>query len=294
MEDLSFFESYGIVAAALITVAVLLVMRQKLRTSPAVETTPENSELLYIPDIIETNKIGNAQTIGKREEQDDYFSSSTTKIGTMAVIADGISGLSHGRMASTLAVTVFSREYLKVDDPADIPEYFHKAALISNRAILEQLGGETGGTTLVVGIVSGGLLHWAAVGDSMIILFRDGEFIPINSKHTLETVLEEKYLSGEISKEEAKENPNRDQLVNYLGYGGFKSMEVGDPVSLQAKDTIILCSDGVYDALTEVEMEQILMRGLPPQDAAEEMISLIERKSYKHQDNATVIILQMD
>ncbi|MGV2806091.1 serine/threonine-protein phosphatase, partial [Clostridium perfringens] len=113
MEDLSFFESYGIVAAALITVAVLLVMRQKLRTSPAVETTPENSELLYIPDIIETNKIGNAQTIGKREEQDDYFSSSTTKIGTMAVIADGISGLSHGRMASTLAVTVFSREYLK-------------------------------------------------------------------------------------------------------------------------------------------------------------------------------------
>lgn len=294
MEDWSFFESYGIVAAALIVVAVLLIMRQKLRTTPVVDMPPEDPEPMYIPDIIETVKIGNAQTIGRREEQDDYFSSSTTRIGTMAAIADGISGLSHGRMASTLAVTMFSREYLKVDDPADIPEYFHKAALVSNRAIMEQLGGETGGTTLVVGIVSGGLLHWGAVGDSMIILFRDGEFIAINSKHTLETVLEEKYLSGEISKEEVKENPMRNQLINYLGYGGFKSMEVGDPVSLQANDTIILCSDGVYDALTEVEMEQILMQGLPPQDAAEEMISLIERKSYKHQDNATLIILQMD
>src|SRR5690606_1836714 len=153
----------------------------------------------------ETVKIGNAQTIGKRDEQDDYFSSSTTRIGTMAAIADGISGLSYGRMASTLAVTMFSRAYLKVDDPADIPEYFHKAALISNRAIMEQLGGATGGTTLVVGIVSGGLLHWGAVGDSMLILFRDGEFMPINSKHTLESVLEARYLAGEISKEEAKE-----------------------------------------------------------------------------------------
>ncbi|GAA0137019.1 Stp1/IreP family PP2C-type Ser/Thr phosphatase [Paenibacillus sp. YSY-4.3] len=293
MEDWSFIESYGIVAAALIVVAVLLVLRQKLRTSPAAEIPGEDTEPMYIPDIIETVKIGNAQTIGKRDEQDDYFSSSTTRIGTMAAIADGISGLSHGRMASTLAVTMFSREYLKVDDPADIPEYFDKAALISNRAIMEQLGGATGGTTLVVGVVSGGLLHWGAVGDSMLILFRDGEFMPINSKHTLESVLEAKYLAGEISKEEAKENPNRNQLINYLGYGGFQSMEVGEPVPLQANDTIILCSDGVYDAITEVEMEQILMQGLPPQDAAEEMISLIERKKYKHQDNATVIILQV-
>lgn len=305
MGDRFFLESYGIVAAALFVVAVLLILRQKLRTNHTGEMTAEdaakatakdtaNDTRRFFPEIDQSIRIGNAQTIGRREEQDDYFSSSVTRIGTMAAIADGISGLSHGRMASTLAVTMFSKEYLKLDDPADIPEYFNKVARISNERIMEQLGGATGGTTLVVGIVAGGLLHWGAVGDSLIILFRDGEFIPVNSKHTLEAVLEAKYLSGEISREEAKENPQRNQLINYLGYGGFKSMEVGEPIPLQPNDTIILCSDGVYDALTEVEMEQILMQGSPPQDTAEEMIDMIERKSYKHQDNATVIIMQMN
>ncbi|MNZ91012.1 Serine/threonine phosphatase stp [compost metagenome] len=84
----------------------------------------------------------------------------------------------------------------------------------------------------------------------------------------------------------------KNQLTNYLGYAGFKSMEVGEPIPLNPGDSVILCSDGVYDALTEVEMEHILMQRSSPQDMAEEMIFTIERKSYKHQDNATVIILE--
>lgn len=60
--------------------------------------------------------IGNGQTIGARDEQDDYFSSVTTPHGTAAVLADGISGLAHGRLASTIAVTVFIREFLKLSD----------------------------------------------------------------------------------------------------------------------------------------------------------------------------------
>lgn len=289
----NFVDYYIVYAAAFIVVAILIIVRQRLRSLPAsghlVAAAPAG---LIQMDSIEAIPIGNAQTIGRREEQDDYFASSTTRVGTMAVIADGISGVSNGRMASTLAVTKFTREFLKLDDSKDIHEYFHKAAVASNRAILEQLGGAIGGTTLVVAVISDNYLHWGAVGDSVILLFREGEFLTINSKHTLESVLEAKYLSGEISKEEVTNNPMKNQLTNYLGYAGFKSMEVGEPIPLKPGDSVILCSDGVYDALTEVEMEQILMQHSSPQEMAEEMIFTIERKSYKHQDNATVIILE--
>lgn len=296
MGNWDFIDKYGVLIAAALLVAVLFGIRLKLQTSPtrlpAEDWSAEDDEYGYRPQPIPDVQIGNAQTIGRRQEQDDYFASAATRVGTMAVIADGISGLKNGRMSSTLAVTTFSREFLKVEDPREIPEYFHNAALVSNRAILEQLGGENGGTTLVVAVICGRRLHWGAVGDSMLILFRNGELKPVNSKHTLETVLEERYLSGEISKEDALQNPMRNQLINYLGYGGFKSMEAGEPVYLEPGDIVILCSDGVVDALTEVELEEILRLKLPPQETAERIIEGVEQKSFKNQDNATVMILE--
>lgn len=291
----SSFEPYVILTGALLIVFLLIGMRRRLKLSGKAGTISYVSNLDHqvVMSMPTGLLIGNAQTIGRRQEQDDYFSSLVTSIGTMAVIGDGISGLKHGRMASTLAVTVFGKEFLKLDDPRDIIDYFHHAAWMSNRGILEQLGGAHGGTTLVVAVVSANRLHYAAVGDSMILLFRDGEFMALNSRHTLETVLEAKYLSGEITREEVTNNPQRNQLINYLGYEGFKSMEIGDPIAVLPDDIIILCSDGVYDALTEVDMEQILMKKLSPQESAEQMIECVERKSYKHQDNATVIIMQV-
>ncbi|AWB43676.1 serine/threonine protein phosphatase [Paenibacillus sp. CAA11] len=283
MNNWDWMEPYGVLIAGLLAVLLLIVLKKKLGER---KKAPEPLEL---PSDIE---IGNAQTKGRRQEQDDYFASAATKLGTMAVIADGISGLANGRMSSTLAVTVFTQEFMKVGSIRDIEEYFHRAAAVSNRSIIEQLGGAHGGTTLVAAVVSQGLLHWGAVGDSMILLFRDGEFMAVNSKHTLETVLEQQYLAGQISREEARENPKRNQLINYLGYEGFKSMEIGEPIQLRKDDIVLLCSDGVYDALTEVELEQILMRRQPPQDTAEAIIDYIEGKSYKHQDNATVMILE--
>lgn len=284
--------------AVAFVVAVLFILRQKLRTTgvSSVRSVQGKTPYMMPAGSIEEQEseilIGNAQSMGRRTEQDDYFASTVTRVGTLAVLADGISGVAHGRMASTLAVSMFSREFLKLDDAGDIPGFFHKAALISNRSIIEQLGGAIGGTTLISTVICNHRLYWGAVGDSLILLFREGEFLHINAKDTFESVLESRYLAGEIGREDVSSNPMKNQLTNYLGYAGFQSMEIGEPIPLEPGDVVVLCSDGIYDALTEVEMEQILMKGLSPQDSAEEMIACVERKSYKHQDNATVLILK--
>ncbi len=238
-------------------------------------------------------EIGNGQTIGRRQEQDDYFSTATTVHGTIAVLADGISGLSNGRMASTIAVTTFIRQFLKVDRVQELHAFFTKAARISNSEILHQLRGARGGTTLVAAVISDGRLYWGAVGDSILMVFRDGDFIRINQKDTYESILVERYLDNRITMEQVVANPQKKRLINYLGFEGFRSMAIGkEPFPLQAGDKVILCSDGVYEALTEVEMEQILSQDLPAHEAAEEIIAAVERKNFKNQDNATVVILE--
>lgn len=238
-------------------------------------------------------QIGNGQTIGRREEQDDYFSTATSSHGTIAVLADGISGLANGRLASTLAVTTFIREFTKLDNPKHLSLFFSRAASLANSDILQALKGSRGGTTLVAAVIVQDKLHWGAVGDSIITVFRDGEFIPINQKDIYESVLEARFLSGEITKDEALEHPQKKQLINYLGYDSFQNIEIGrEPFPLEKGDKVILCSDGVYDTLTEMELEQILFQKITAHDAADQIIEAVEGKQKANQDNATILILE--
>ncbi|MFF0827650.1 PP2C family protein-serine/threonine phosphatase [Brevibacillus sp. NPDC003359] len=238
-------------------------------------------------------QIGNGQTIGKREEQDDYFSTATSSHGTIAVLADGISGLANGRLASTLAVTTFIREFTKLDNPKHMSLFFSRAASLANSEILQALRGSRGGTTLVAGVIVEDKLYWGAVGDSIITVFRNGEFIPINQKDIFESVLEARFLSGEITKDEALEHPQKKQLINYLGYENFQNIEIGrEPFPLEKGDKVILCSDGVYDTLTEMELEQILFQNIAAHDAADQIIEAVESKQKANQDNATILILE--
>ncbi|GED64783.1 PP2C family protein-serine/threonine phosphatase [Lysinibacillus fusiformis] len=238
--------------------------------------------------------IGNGQTIGRRDEQDDYFSTAETAQGTIAVLADGISGLANGRMASTIAVTTFIEEFKKLGNLNQLQDFLKKAAMASNHMIVENLNGSNGGTTLVTAIIDNdGYLHWGAVGDSVITIFRNGEFLAINQKHIFESVLTERYIAGEISQLEVQENPLKKRLINYLGYEGFKNLDTGNnPIQLHKGDKVCLFSDGIYDALTEVEMEKILSQQAPPYDLAQNIIKAVEQKRLKNQDNATILILE--
>ncbi|MFJ7646488.1 PP2C family protein-serine/threonine phosphatase [Lysinibacillus sp. NPDC097279] len=270
--------SYMIALAFIIVIIALLILRKILMHKK------------------ETTKIaiGNGQTIGRRDEQDDYFSTVETPVGTMAVLADGISGLANGRMASTVAVTTFIHKFMKLTSIANIRSYFKETALTSNGMILENLNGSNGGTTLVAAVIDEhGYLHWGAVGDSVISIFRNGEFIAINQKHIFESVLKERYISGEISQLEVQENPLKKRLINYLGYEGFKNLDIGEkPIQLRNGDKVCLFSDGVYDTLTEVELEKMLSQHAPPYDIAQDIIKAVEQKRLKNQDNATIVILE--
>lgn len=236
--------------------------------------------------------VGNAQFIGTREEQEDSFGTCENNNYILSVVADGMGGYSNGKLASNIAVNTFMHEFNSALELHPIENFFINTANLANRAVLDKAKGKRMGSTLVSTIVSEGCLYWASIGDSAIIHYKDGELINLNKKHIYKDVLEDKYISGKISEEQLLNDPMKKRIYSYIGAEILKDIETFEkPVRLRAGDKVILCSDGVYNSLPEIEMESILGKSNDPFETAEEIVNAIKAKNYAKQDNATVIVI---
>lgn len=267
---------YWVVVSSALIIIVLLLIRYKLRRVRA------------FPKI----EVGNAQIIGTRDEQEDSFGTAENNSYVLSVVADGMGGYSNGKLASNIAVNTFIQEFNSTLDIHPIENFFVNTANLCNRAVLDKAKGKRMGSTLISVIVSEGYLYWASIGDSAIILFKDGELINLNKKHVYKAVLEDKYISGQISEEQLLNDPMKKRIYSYIGAEVLKDIEISEkPVKLRMGDKVILCSDGVYNSLPEIEMESILGKTMDPFETAEEIVDAIRAKNYSKQDNATIIIL---
>lgn len=165
MPEASAIQPHYVFITAVCLVTLLFIIRIRLMRTAKVRK-------INIPE--ERVRVGNGQTIGTRDEQDDYFASVTTSLGTLSVVADGISGLRNGRMSSMMAVNTFVQEFGKLDRQDEIAEYLAETAVKSNRLILQHLNGQGGGTTLAAVVLSEGYMYYGAVGDTLITIFRKG------------------------------------------------------------------------------------------------------------------------
>jgi serine/threonine protein phosphatase PrpC len=237
--------------------------------------------------------IGNAQTKGKRTAQEDSFATVTNQEGALVVLADGMGGYSDGKLASETVVKTFVEEFKK-EAPRGIPQFLQTTAKLCNNKILKMGRANKTGSTLAAVIVTGRQLDWVSVGDSAIMIYRHGELSDLNKKHNFQSLLEEQYHSGKITKAEFVNNPKKKRLTSYLGNDGFREIAFNEKsIKLYSGDKIILCSDGVYNSISELAMETIFAQNLKPNDAANQIISNIIEQKISGQDNATIVILAM-
>ncbi len=235
--------------------------------------------------------LGNAQTIGTREKQDDSFAVSIREYGIMALVADGIGGYINGKLASSITVETFLDEFEKRDVTDNLTYYFQKSAMLSNERIRDEFGEAKGGTTVVSVVLKDDKLFWTSVGDSNIAVFRGGRLIMVNRKENVKNWLEDQYHAGAIPREEALNNNTDTRLVNYLGYDGFKKADESDrPIFLKKGDKVLIYSDGV-EVLGQIELEKLLAKRMHPQKTADAIISQINMIKKNKKDNATIVIL---
>ncbi len=206
-------------------------------------------------------------------------------------VADGMGGHRGGEVASADALETLRTTVLDPDAAA-----IHDAVLAANRHVFErsvtepQLAGM--GTTLcVVALVhdedSEQSIAIANVGDSRVYLLRDGGFRQITLDHSL---VETMVRGGQLSPDEAAVHPGRNVLTRALGIEPDLEVDLfSEPVA--AGDRYLLCSDGLYNELSDDEIAATLRRVDAPWDAASELVAAAVDAGGR--DNVTVVVVDV-
>lgn len=246
---------------------------------------------------------GNCQHIGARSSQQDAFGFSdkadldfVTHGGVLAVVADGMGGMAHGGEASHLAVRAFLHAYMtKLADEA-VPTALRRALDEANQTVItlaHDVDEENVGTTLVAAVIHGNDLHWVSVGDSRLYLWRKGQLTQLSEDHIYANDLDRDAANGRISREDAEDHPERPALTSYLGLNPLEMIDRNPrPFTLFVDDKLLLCSDGLYAAMEEIEIRPLFQH--EAQQTAEELVALVLAKNRPSQDNLTAAILAYD
>lgn len=196
-------------------------------------------------------------------------------------VADGMGGHAAGDVASNL-VRKTVLEDVAAGQP--LPDAICNAHKIVVNAATEDPAQRGMGSTIVALQIDGARADVAWVGDSRLYLLRGGDLEQITRDHSY---VEHLIAKGELSSAEADNHPERNVLVQTLGYDEPSPSTMR--LDLQPSDRLLLCSDGVYTEVLRETISEVLERETDPQTAAECLIEHVE--SVPGKDDATAIVL---
>jgi protein phosphatase len=215
-----------------------------------------------------------------------------TSKGHLYVLADGMGGHQKGEVASAVTIETINSEYyarvtpLSGDDPGEVIIKALRGAIDqANNQVLNATEG--GGTTVVAAVLHGDTLVAMNVGDSRAYLLRANKLRLISKDHSLVQRLVE---MGKISEGEALTHPRRNVLYQALGQGSDIDIHIISE-KLQVDDIVILCSDGLWSEVSELEIKDVLNEAASPLIAVKRLIDLANASGGP--DNITAIIIQI-
>jgi PPM family protein phosphatase len=211
--------------------------------------------------------------------------------GRLAVIADGMGGYEGGQEASRIAVETVCARYKesKLTDPqAAVAEAFRAAHQAIVSYALEHAEFHGMGTTCTALVLLGNQLHFAHLGDTRLYLVRGGEISRLTRDHSYVGRLVE---NGIVRAEDAESHPQRHILTAAMGVGREAATEISQkPEPVQAGDTLILCTDGLWGVVPERDIASAVT-DLEPENACQKLIDLALRRGGP--DNITLMILRI-
>jgi PPM family protein phosphatase len=193
--------------------------------------------------------------------------------GFLFAVADGVGGLDLGEVASATAISVVTEEFAGAQADAMLisllPRLIQRAnTAIHDRSLEPQYRGRKMASTLVICALRYDQAVVSHVGDSRCYLVRNGRARQVTQDHTL---VNEQRKVGLITEAEIKESDSRHVLIRSLGPEMFVSPDT-TAVTLQAGDTLILCTDGLHDEMTEVQIADIVSQKKNATEIARELV----------------------
>lgn len=254
--------------------------------------------------VIERDFAGR-QYIGRRERQEDYYAFSDLSDkrdapGTRILVGlgDGLGAHIGGQFASFYLVTEFvkacKRSTLSAAWRLRVALETANEALYRVSSRLEMDGAPMGSTFLGLSITKAGV-HWVSVGDSPLLIHRDGKLLRLNADHSLAPILDERARNGELTEEEAMIHPDRHVLQSACMGLPLTLVDARmDPYPLQSGDILIAASDGIFTLdLSQVEEMLTFGKQTPAGKIADALIFAVRCADHPRQDNTTVCVVKV-
>ena len=208
----------------------------------------------------------------------------------LIAVANGMGGHAGGEVASAIAINTLQQLLPVINDPAiDLDSradlflnisYEVDAEILRVSKAQPELSGM--GTTLTALSLTGDQVDLLHIGDSRCYRWRDKKLEKLSYDHT---VMQELLDQGRLTPEEVFDHPQRSLLTQALmGDSGI------DPVlmsyEVKAGDKFLLCSDGLTNVLSELEIAKII-KATDEDKLLAELIK--ETKAKGAPDNITIV-----
>ncbi|MFW6082937.1 MAG: protein phosphatase 2C domain-containing protein, partial [Chloroflexota bacterium] len=210
------------------------------------------------------------------------------------VVADGMGGHRAGEVASSLAARVAAHEIVErvclpslMNNERDarnpgLTEVLIDAVQAANGAVARHVPG--GGTTLICALVLDTQVYVAHVGDSRAYAITPDGIEQMTHDHSLVDRLIQR---GSLTPEEAAEHPQRNVL--YRAVGQATILDVDTHVrKFRRGEYLLLCSDGLGNAVSAADMVTLIRESSSVQDACEALVGAAYEAGGR--DNITVIL----
>ena len=234
-----------------------------------------------------TNRLGN------RNSNQDRCLIETMPDHVLLVVADGMGGHDRGDLAAQTTVDSLARNFKRQRLPISDPLEFLKQALQTAHLDVVDAGRShnppiTPRTTCVACLVQNDTAYWAHVGDSRFYLLRGGALLQRTRDHT---PVEELLQSGLLNEEELRNHPLRNSVSRCLG-GSPRFPDISfDQMTLCTEDTLLLCSDGLWSAVSETQL--VAMTGYGElEQSLNRLADEAETASYPNSDNISGVAMR--
>ena len=227
---------------------------------------------------------------GGRENNEDRMGYCYTRDAALFVLADGMGGHPQGEVAAQLALETIAALFQRHAKPmlADVPLFLSSALLAAHHQILRYASAhamaDSPRTTLVAAVLQGGCATWVHCGDSRLYWVRADALLARTRDHT--------YM--EVNPLPIGLPPaNRHMLFTCLGSPTKPIYDLAGPVPLEQGDRLLLCSDGLWGALSDDDIARQTAH-LPVAQAVPELVESALRKAGSRSDNVTVVALEWE
>ncbi len=231
---------------------------------------------------------------GGREKNEDRMGYCYTRDAGLFALADGMGGHPEGEVASQLALQTLSAMFQREAKPrlADPLRFLQEAIFAGHHQLLryatERALMDTPRTTVVACLIQGKQAYWAHCGDSRLYLVRGDKLVARTRDHSYSELQET--LSHVVP---MGDRVNRNVLFTCLGSPGKPVVDTAGPLVVHPGDRVMLCSDGLWGALPDSVITDVLTTR-QISDAVPELVERALREAGEKSDNVTVLAVEWE